>query len=51
VPPPAYHVDVAWGDGWLPNHSTPQWLRETRVTLDKLATAAACDPTVITILV
>ena len=40
---------VAWGDGWLPNHVTPEQLRESRATLDRLARAAGRDPASITI--
>jgi probable F420-dependent oxidoreductase len=42
---------VAWGDGWLPNRVTPDQLRESRATLDRLATEAGRDPSVITITV
>jgi probable F420-dependent oxidoreductase len=40
---------VAWGDGWLPNRVTPEQLRESRATLDRLAKEAGRDPTTITI--
>jgi probable F420-dependent oxidoreductase len=40
---------VAWGDGWLPNRITPEQLRESRTTLDKLAQDAGRDPSAITI--
>jgi probable F420-dependent oxidoreductase len=40
---------VAWGDGWLPNRITPDELRESRATLDRLAGAAGRDPAAITI--
>jgi alkanesulfonate monooxygenase SsuD/methylene tetrahydromethanopterin reductase-like flavin-dependent oxidoreductase (luciferase family) len=40
---------VAWGDGWLPNHVTPEQLRESRATLDRLAKDAGRDPSAITI--
>lgn len=40
---------VAWGDGWLPNRITPQELRESRATLDRLAKDAGRDPGAITI--
>jgi len=40
---------VAWGDGWLPNRVTPEQLRESRATLDRLAVEAGRDPSVITI--
>jgi probable F420-dependent oxidoreductase len=40
---------VAWGDGWLPNRVTPEQLRESRATLDRLATEAGRDPATITI--
>jgi probable F420-dependent oxidoreductase len=42
---------VAWGDGWLPNHVTPDQLRESRATLDRLAKDAGRDPSAITITV
>ena len=42
---------VAWGDGWLPNRITPDGLRESRATLDRLAKDAGRDPTKITITV
>ena len=40
---------VAWGDGWLPNRVTPEKLRESRATLDRLAKEAGRDPAAITI--
>ena len=40
---------VAWGDGWLPNRVTPEQLRESRATLDRLAKDAGRDPSKITI--
>jgi probable F420-dependent oxidoreductase len=40
---------VAWGDGWLPNRVTPEKLRESRATLDRLAKEAGRDPATITI--
>jgi probable F420-dependent oxidoreductase len=40
---------VAWGDGWLPNRITPDELRESRATLDRLAKEAGRDPAAITI--
>ena len=40
---------VAWGDGWLPNRITPDELRESRATLDRLAKEAGHDPSAITI--
>jgi probable F420-dependent oxidoreductase len=40
---------VAWGDGWLPNRITPDELRQSRTTLDKLAREAGRDPSSITI--
>jgi probable F420-dependent oxidoreductase len=40
---------VAWGDGWLPNRITPDELRQSRATLDKLAKEAGRDPAAITI--
>lgn len=40
---------VAWGDGWLPNRATPEQVRESRATLDRLARDAGRDPAAITI--
>jgi hypothetical protein len=40
---------VAWGDGWLPNNITPDKLRESRATLDRLAKDAGRNPSTITI--
>jgi probable F420-dependent oxidoreductase len=40
---------VAWGDGWLPNRVTPEKLRESRATLDRLAKEAGRDPAGLTI--
>jgi probable F420-dependent oxidoreductase len=40
---------VAWGDGWLPNRITPDQLRDSRATLDRLAKDAGRDPATITI--
>jgi probable F420-dependent oxidoreductase len=40
---------VAWGDGWLPNRITPDQLRESRATLDRLAKEAGRDPSALTI--
>jgi probable F420-dependent oxidoreductase len=40
---------VAWGDGWLPNRTTPEKLAESRATLDQLAKGAGRDPAAITI--
>jgi probable F420-dependent oxidoreductase len=40
---------VAWGDGWLPNRITPDELRGSRATLDRLAKDAGRDPAAITI--
>jgi len=40
---------VAWGDGWLPNRITPEQLRESRATLDRLAKDAGRNPAAITI--
>jgi probable F420-dependent oxidoreductase len=40
---------VAWGDGWLPNRVTPEKLRESRATLDRLAGDAGRDPAALTI--
>ena len=40
---------VSWGDGWLPNRVTPDQLRESRATLDRLAKDAGRDPASITI--
>jgi probable F420-dependent oxidoreductase len=36
---------VDHGDGWLPNRVTPEVLRQSRETLNELATAAGRDPT------
>jgi hypothetical protein len=40
---------VAWGDGWLPNRITPDELRTSRATLDRMATDAGRDPSKLTI--
>jgi probable F420-dependent oxidoreductase len=40
---------VAWGDGWLPNRVTPDQVRESRATLDRLAKDAGRDPSKLTI--
>jgi probable F420-dependent oxidoreductase len=40
---------VAWGDGWIPNHVTPDGLRASRATLDRLAKDAGRDPSAISI--
>lgn len=40
---------VAWGDGWLPNHASPDRVREGRGTLNALATEAGRDPASISI--
>jgi probable F420-dependent oxidoreductase len=40
---------VAWGDGWLPNRITPDELRASRVTLDRMAKDAGRDPSKLTI--
>jgi probable F420-dependent oxidoreductase len=40
---------AAWGDGWLPNRITPEQVRESRITLDKLAKDAGRDPATLTI--
>jgi probable F420-dependent oxidoreductase len=40
---------VAWGNGWLPNRITPEELRASRATLDRLARDAGRDPSTITI--
>jgi len=40
---------VAWGNGWLPNRITPEGLRESRATLDRLAKDAGRDPSSITV--
>jgi probable F420-dependent oxidoreductase len=42
---------AAWGDGWLPNRITPDQLRESRATLDRLAKDAGRDPSAISITV
>ncbi|HKW92055.1 MAG TPA: LLM class F420-dependent oxidoreductase [Methylomirabilota bacterium] len=43
------HRVVGWGDGWLPNRITPDELRVSRATLDRLAKEAGRDPSAITI--
>jgi probable F420-dependent oxidoreductase len=40
---------AAWGDGWLPNRVTPEQVRESRATLDRLAKDAGRDPSKLTI--
>ena len=40
---------ATWGDGWLPNRITPDELRESRATLDRLAKEAGRDPSALTI--
>jgi probable F420-dependent oxidoreductase len=40
---------VAWADGWLPNRITPDQLRESRATLDRLAKDAGRNPASITV--
>jgi probable F420-dependent oxidoreductase len=40
---------AAWGDGWLPNRITPEQVRESRATLDRLAKDAGRDPSALTI--
>ena len=40
---------AAWGDGWLPNRITPDQLRESRATLDRLGKEAGRDPAKLTI--
>ncbi len=40
---------AAWGNGWLPNRITPEGLRESRATLDRLVKDAGRDPSTITI--
>src|SRR5712692_820003 len=40
---------VAWGDGWLPIGITPERVRESRATLDRLAKEAGRDPSAISI--
>jgi probable F420-dependent oxidoreductase len=40
---------VAWGDGWLPNRITPDELKASRVTLDRMAKDAGRDPSKLTI--
>jgi probable F420-dependent oxidoreductase len=40
---------VAWGNGWLPNRITPEGLRESRATLDRLARDAGRDPASISV--
>ena len=40
---------ASWGDGWLPNRVTPDQLRESRATLDRLAKENGRDPAALTI--
>jgi len=40
---------ATWGDGWLPNRVTPEQVRESRATLDRLAKEAGRDPSKLTI--
>ena len=40
---------VAWGNGWLPNRTTPEELRESRLALDRLAKDAGRDPSTLSI--
>jgi len=40
---------VAWGDGWLPNRITPDELKASRVTLDRMAKDVGRDPSRLTI--
>ena len=40
---------ASWGDGWLPNRVTPEQLRESRASLDRLAKENGRDPAAITI--
>jgi len=40
---------ASWGDGWLPNRVTPDQLRESRATLDRLAKENRRDPAALTI--
>ncbi len=40
---------ASWGDGWLPNRVTPDQLRESRATLDRLAKENGRDPAAISI--
>ncbi len=40
---------VAWGDGWLPNRTTPEQLGESRATLDRLAKDAGRNPAALSI--
>ena len=40
---------VAWGNGWLPIGVTPERVRESRATLDRLAKEAGRDPSAISI--
>ena len=40
---------ASWGDGWLPNRVTPDQLRESRATLDRLAKESGRDPAALTI--
>jgi len=40
---------VAWGDGWMPNHTDPANIEAARVRLDTLARQAGRDPAAITV--
>ena len=40
---------VTWGDGWMPNRTTPSRIEESRAMLDTLAAEAGRDPGAITI--
>jgi probable F420-dependent oxidoreductase len=40
---------VAWGDGWMPNHITPEQLATSRATLDRLAKDAGRNPAALTV--
>ena len=42
---------VAWGDGWMPNRTTPERIKQGRDTLNELATRAGRDPSSIQVLV
>ena len=42
---------VEYGDGWMPNHATPEDIKRGRATLDELAEAAGRDPKSIQIMV
>lgn len=46
----AFQRIVQWGDGWMPNRTSPEEVRHGRNMLDELAEAAGRDPSTIDIL-